>query len=314
MPVPSAITDLSQTAANNYPSGSESPITADDYFRAHASFIALLRDGKGFTDMVTLASGSTTDIGGQNAMAVEITGTTTITSFGTTYNGPRFLRFTGALTLTHNATSLILPGGSNITTAAGDTCIAIPNSSANGWVVLAYQRGANNPDRAASGANSDITSMSALTAITTTGGIDIKGTNTNDSAATGDVGEYVESNITSFGGSLSDTVAANLTGISLTAGDWDVSGVVYVAFTAGGNSITQLIGAISTTSATLPSLGQQASIVGVTLNPGTSTVSVVCPEVRLSLSSTTTVYLVVRASFASGTLQSAGKISARRRR
>lgn len=140
MPVPSAITDLSKTAGSNYPAGSESPITADDYFRAHASFIALLRDGKGFTDMVTLASGATTDIGGQNAMAVEITGTTTITSFGTTYNGPRFLRFTGALTLTHNATTLYLPGAANITTAAGDTCIALPNSSANGWVVLAYQR------------------------------------------------------------------------------------------------------------------------------------------------------------------------------
>lgn len=140
MPVPSAITDLSQTAGSNSPAGSESPITTDDYFRTYASFIAMLRDGKGFTDMVTLASGSTTDIGGQNAMAVEITGTTTITSFGTTYNGPRFMRFTGALTLTHNATTLILPGGANITTIAGDTCIAIPTSSANGWVVLAYQR------------------------------------------------------------------------------------------------------------------------------------------------------------------------------
>lgn len=140
MPVPSAITDLSQTAGSNSPAGSESPITTDDYFRTYASFIAMLRDGKGFTDMVTLASGSTTDIGGQNAMAVEITGTTTITSFGTTYNGPRFLRFTGALTLNHNATTLYLPGAANITTAAGDTCIALPNSSANGWVVLAYQR------------------------------------------------------------------------------------------------------------------------------------------------------------------------------
>jgi hypothetical protein len=140
MPVPSAITDLSQTASSNYPTGAESPITADDYFRAHAAFIAALRDGKGFTDMVQLASGITTDIGGQNSMAVEITGTTTITSFGTTYNGPRFLRFTGALTLTHNATTLYLPGAVNIKTVAGDTCIAIPNSSANGWVIVSYQR------------------------------------------------------------------------------------------------------------------------------------------------------------------------------
>lgn len=41
MPVPSAITDLSQTAGSNSPSGSESPITTDNYLRAHASYIAL---------------------------------------------------------------------------------------------------------------------------------------------------------------------------------------------------------------------------------------------------------------------------------
>lgn len=143
MPVPSVISDLSQTAASNYPAGSDSPATLDDTQRAHASFIAQLRDGKGFTNPVSLASAATTDIGGQNALAVEITGTTTITSFGTTYNGPRFLRFTGALTLTHNAATLNLPGAANITTAAGDTCIAYPNQGATGWHVVNYQR-ANN--------------------------------------------------------------------------------------------------------------------------------------------------------------------------
>lgn len=145
MPVPSAISDLSQTAGSNSPAGSESPNTADDYFRTHAAFIATLRDGKGFTDPVTLASGATTDIGAQNAMFVEITGTTTIISFGTTYEGPRFLRFTGILTLTHNATTLNLPGAANITTAAGDTCIAIPNSTPNGWNVVQYQFAADSP-------------------------------------------------------------------------------------------------------------------------------------------------------------------------
>lgn len=139
MPVPTAITDLSQTAASNFPSGSDSPANLDDVQRAHGSFIAQLRDGKAFTNPVTLASASTTDIGAQNAFAVEISGTTTITSFGTTYYGPRFLRFTGALTLTHSAT-LNLPAATNITTAAGDTCIAYPNSALSGWNVLAYQK------------------------------------------------------------------------------------------------------------------------------------------------------------------------------
>jgi hypothetical protein len=58
---------------------------------------------------VTLASAATTDIGAQNSVFLNITGTTTITSFGTNYNGPRYIRFDGALTLTHNATTLILP-------------------------------------------------------------------------------------------------------------------------------------------------------------------------------------------------------------
>ena len=52
-----------------------------------------------------------------------ITGTTTITDidFGTDKAGRRAcLKFAGALTLTHNATTLILPSGANITTAAGD--------------------------------------------------------------------------------------------------------------------------------------------------------------------------------------------------
>lgn len=98
---------------------------------------------------IDLASATTTDIGAENTNFLNITGTTTITSFGTNYNGPRFLRFDGALTLTHNATTLILPGAANITTVAGDTCIAIPNAStsgtSDGWLVMAYQRAATTP-------------------------------------------------------------------------------------------------------------------------------------------------------------------------
>lgn len=141
MPVPSSIDDLSQTANSNSPPGSENPNTADDYLRTYAAYIATLRDGKGHSDEVQVASAATADIGAANSLFVEITGTTTITSFGTTYNGPRFVRFSGALTLTHNASSLILPGGANITTVAGDACIVIPNAaSPSGWRVVNYQR------------------------------------------------------------------------------------------------------------------------------------------------------------------------------
>lgn len=139
MPVPADIFALSQTAGSNFPGGTESPNTADDYFRFYAACLAVLRDGQGFAAPVQLASASTTSIGAQVSPFVEITGTTTITSFGTTYRGPRFLRFTGVLTLTHNATTLNLPGAANITTAAGDTCLAVPNFAGNGWNVVQYQ-------------------------------------------------------------------------------------------------------------------------------------------------------------------------------
>lgn len=46
MPVPTLITDLSTTAASNYPSGTDTPAILDDVQRAHASFIAELRDGR----------------------------------------------------------------------------------------------------------------------------------------------------------------------------------------------------------------------------------------------------------------------------
>lgn len=88
-----------------------------------------------------IASAATTDIGLQNTNFLRVTGATTITSFGTNYNGPRFIRFSGVLTLTHSA-NLLLPYSSNITTAVGDCLIAIPKSTAgtpDGWQVVAFQ-------------------------------------------------------------------------------------------------------------------------------------------------------------------------------
>jgi microcystin-dependent protein len=44
MPVPASIDDLSTTPGSNYPTGSESPTTTDDYLRFQASCLAILRD------------------------------------------------------------------------------------------------------------------------------------------------------------------------------------------------------------------------------------------------------------------------------
>lgn len=91
-------------------------------------------------DWVDVASATTTDIGAVASRKVRITGTTTITGFGTAASGiEREIRFAGALTLTHNGTSLILPGAANITTAANDTATAVSLGSGN-WIVTKYQK------------------------------------------------------------------------------------------------------------------------------------------------------------------------------
>lgn len=95
----------------------------------------------------SVASAGTTDIGAVTSPLVQITGTTTITALGTAAAGRRRLvRFAGALTLTHNATSLILPGGANITTAAGDTAEFISAGSGN-WRCVRYTKANGAPPR-----------------------------------------------------------------------------------------------------------------------------------------------------------------------
>lgn len=87
-----------------------------------------------------IASSGTTDIATATGDFVDVTGTTTITALGTIGAGvERLVRFTGILTLTHHATSLILPTGANITTAAGDT-VRFRSLGSGNWVCVSYQR------------------------------------------------------------------------------------------------------------------------------------------------------------------------------
>lgn len=93
----------------------------------------------------TIASATTCSIGGTTSANIIISGTTTITGFGTIAAGTtRWGRFSGILTLTHNATSLIIPGSANITTAANDRFRAISLGSGN-WLVTDYVKASGLP-------------------------------------------------------------------------------------------------------------------------------------------------------------------------
>ena len=120
MAVPITIDNLNVVASSNSPSGSDSVTTStgpDEYFRALS---AIVRRGQGSS---ALASAGSLNLGAVvTGDVITISGTTTITSFGTIDAGiERTLVFSGALTLTHNSTSLILPTGQNIQTVSGDS-------------------------------------------------------------------------------------------------------------------------------------------------------------------------------------------------
>ncbi|CAG4900916.1 hypothetical protein [Paraburkholderia saeva] len=138
----------------------------------------------------------------------------------------------------------------------------------------------------------------------------ITGVATNSNAAAGSVGEFVTATGTAV--PLTGSVAATITSISLTAGDWDVSGNIYYT-PAGTTVVSQTAGGINTTAATLP------AIPFYTLSPSVNNVagnapSAVTPTTRISIASTTTVYLVGFAAFSVSTCTATGYIAARRRR
>ena len=143
----------------NYSGRAEIGLTGDDNFHVKVSpdgsawydgFDINGADGSvDFTASETsLASAATTDVGSTGSLKVQVTGTAAITSFGTRVHKLRLVRFAGVLTLTHNATSLILLGGANRTTAAGDVGIYTSDSSGN-WRERDYRRAASDPGDAA---------------------------------------------------------------------------------------------------------------------------------------------------------------------
>lgn len=87
-----------------------------------------------------IASAATTNLAAATSNAISITGSVTITALGTLAAGAeRAVTFAAALTLTHNAVSLILPGAANILTAANDTAYFISQGAGN-WLCTGYQR------------------------------------------------------------------------------------------------------------------------------------------------------------------------------
>lgn len=157
-------------------------------------------------------------------------------------------------------------------------------------------------------ANAPAITTPSITFNPTTQGV--VGTTTNNNAAAGYVGEFVSSQILFASAiSISTGTPTNVTSISLTAGDWDVWGNILLIPTGASNNV---LGGISTTSATMPN----TSLIYIRQNTNTSAAAqgFPVPYQRVSLSGTTTVYLVAQISFSTGACTVCGGINARRAR
>lgn len=136
----------SVTMANDAAASLDSGLSAVSYSLLSAvnpSFSPDMGNRKG----TAVASAATTNIWGIAGDYVHITGNTgPITSFGTApYAGAeRTLIFDSTPTITHNATTLILPGGASIVAAAGDRAIVRADTTAN-MIVVDFWRAASEP-------------------------------------------------------------------------------------------------------------------------------------------------------------------------
>ena len=165
---------------------------------------------------VTIASAATVDIGAAASNTVIVSGTASITALGTIAAGAiRYIRATGAFTLTHNATSLIIPGGANIVAAAGDV-FRFESLGGGNWRMTGFASGTSPGFQPL---DATLTSLAAL------------GTAADKMAYTTGVDTWAEAEITAGGRALLQSVVA------LKTSDQTAIGTAYADVTGTGLAV-----------------------------------------------------------------------------
>jgi hypothetical protein len=187
--------------------------------------------------------------------------------------------------------------GTYVQTGQGSAVIQIQSENNSGQVIIKSANTNNaTPTQAAQFSES---------------GCQIKGTTTNNSAASGFVGEYIES-VVSTTNFPSTTVMGDLTSISLTAGDWDVTAIIDTF--RNGATWLDIEGGITSTSGNSSTgrvIGSNWWEIAGTLS-SIDYISGSVPSYRVSVSTTTTYYLKYIAVYTVATPTARGRLSARR--
>lgn len=137
----------------------------------------------------------------------------------------------------------------------------------------------------------------------------VHGTATNNNAAAGNCGEYVESVVAGVTAPTSGQFK-DLTSITLTAGDWDVT---YIFALNNGAAVTEVdygVGTVTGNDSTGLVFGSNALIIKNATNINSTGTAVA--SCRYSLSGGTTLYAKVSATYTSTAPTFSGRLSARR--
>jgi hypothetical protein len=250
---------------------------------------------------------------------ISITGNPDIAATNTIVMNDTTSGWLGTITISGNTLEPV--GGTAITTAASVKNITIGNNTITG------SSGATNGITIGTGTTGCIIGVNQFSGVITNftdnsgtcrgmNGGALLGTTTNDNAIAGTLGEYVSA--TCGTASITNATQTNCTSISLTAGDWDVTGVIAYAPNNATTNMQDGFCSISLTSATLDQNTFNFARVAYGTSgivPGLNVTNViVCPIRRVSIATTTTVFVVAFVDFSVSTMNFNGGIEARRKR
>lgn len=140
----------------------------------------------------------------------------------------------------------------------------------------------------------------------------IVGTNTNDSASAGNVGQVISAQVTTFANTGATGTTSDITSISVPAGDWLIDALGVIKNNAA--TVTSWIIGVGTV------VGDDLTNVtdgttradGINPNAIETQITLAIPGYHVQFSATTTLYLKIHPNFSAGQPQGAGRITAAR--
>lgn len=243
------------------------------------------------TNVATAATGTVLQGQGEGTAPTFSTATYPATATGTgtllRANGTNWSASTSTYPNTNAINTLLYASSANVMAAL---------ATANGGVLATSSSGVP---------SIDTTNFAVLST-----GLQLKGNNTNTAPPAGFIGEQISSFVGAGSAvSVSDNTATNIASISLTAGVWNVACILMWGAAAITGTVFET--SISQTSATRGTLGDN-NIQNPTAPTAVVNSTMVIPQYRIILSSTTTIYMVAFSRYTVGALTAYGRISATR--